>query len=332
MFKVGIIGCGNIAATMAKTVCDTEGVELYAVAARDKEKADAFASTWNAVKSYGSYDDLLHDKEVDLVYVATITSLHKEHMLAALNAGKPVLCEKSFTVNRSEAEEVFKLAKKKNLFVAEAIWTRYMPVRKLIDSIIDDKTIGRVTSITANLGYTISKKPRIMYPALGGGAMLDISVYPINFALMAVKDSRIVQQCGLCVKNEYGADIRETMDMLTEDGVAISMFADTETLSDRRGIIYGTDGRIEVDNVNNPLKVEVFTFDGRKVNKKEEHDLAHASTGFEYELKEAVKAIEQGKMESESMSWNTTLSVLSIMDKFRASWGVKIGSECSDSN
>ena len=115
MFNIGILGCGNIAATMAKTVNDTEGVRLYAVAAREKEKADNFKAVWNAEKSYGSYEELLADSNVNLVYIATITSLHKEHMMAALNVGKPVLCEKSFTVNRKEAEEVFALAKKKNL-------------------------------------------------------------------------------------------------------------------------------------------------------------------------------------------------------------------------
>ena len=329
MFKVGIIGCGNIAATMAKTVNDTEGAVLYAVAARNKEKADSFASIWKAEKSYGSYEELFNDGNVDLVYVATITSLHKEHMIAALNAGKPVLCEKSFCVNAEEAKEVFALAKKKNLFAAEAIWTRYMPVRKLIDSIIEDRTIGRVTSITANLGYTISSKPRIAHPEMGGGAMLDISVYPINFALMAIRDRKIVSQSGVCIKNEFGADIRETMDMVSEDGVVISMFADTETLSDRRGIIYGTDGRIEVDNTNNPLKVEVFTFDGRKVEKKEEHNLRHSSTGFEYELKEAMNAIRNGKLEAESMKWKDTLNVLTLMDNYRKEWNVKLGSELS---
>ena len=158
MFKVGIIGCGHIAETMAKTINDTDGVALYAVAAREKEKADAFKVKWNAEKSYGSYDELLQDENVELVYIATITSLHKEHMLKALKAGKPVLSEKSFTVNRAEAEEVFALAKKKNLFAAEAIWTRYMPVRKLINDIIDNGTIGKVTSITANLGYIRSLK------------------------------------------------------------------------------------------------------------------------------------------------------------------------------
>ena len=160
-----------------------------------------------------------------------------------------------------------------------------MPVRALIDSIIDSNTIGKVTTISANLGYTISTKPRVERPELGGGVMLDISVYPINFALMATKDSRIIQQSGICVKNAYGADIKETMNMVDENGVMISLFADGTTLSDRRGIIYGTDGRIEVDNVNNPSKVEVFTFNGREVNKKEEHILSHHSTGFEYELR-----------------------------------------------
>ena len=328
MFKVGIIGCGHIAETMAKTINDTDGVALYAVAAREKEKADAFKAKWNAEKSYGSYEELLQDENVELVYIATITSLHKEHMLKALKAGKPVLCEKSFTVNRAEAEEVFALAKEMNLFAAEAIWTRYMPVRKLINNIIDEGTIGKVTSITANLGYTISKKTRIARPDLGGGEMLDISVYPINFALMAVKDRKITAQSGLCVKNEYGADIRETMDMITEDGVAISLFTDTETLTDRRGIIYGTKGKIEVDNVNNPSLVEVFLIDNKTHRKIEEHVLEHHSTGFEYELLEAVKAIENGKTECESMPWQKTLDVLSIMDSYRKTWGIKIGSEC----
>ena len=330
MFNVGIIGCGHIAEQMAETLRDTEGVTLYAVASRDKAKAEAFGEKWNAEKCYGSYDDLLDDKNVNLVYIATITSLHKDHMIAALKAGKPVLCEKSFTVNRAEAEEVFALAKEKNLYVAEAIWTRYMPSRTLINSIIDSGTIGRVTSITANLGYTISKKPRIEHPEMGGGAMLDISVYPINFALMALKDGKIREIGGLCVKNALGADIRETMDAIAEDGVAISMFTDTETLSDRKGIIYGTEGRIEVDNVNNPLKIEVFTYKGRVVTKKEEHNLKHASTGFEYELLEAVKAIKEGRTESRSMPWQTTLDVLSLMDRYRALWNIRLGSECRE--
>ena len=115
--------------------------------------------------------------------------------------------------------------------------------------------------------------------------------------------------------------------MVDENGVMISLFADGTTLSDRRGIIYGTDGRIEVDNVNNPSKVEVFTFNGREVNKKEEHILSHHSTGFEYELMEAVEAIKENRIESRSMSWDKTLEVLSIMDSFRSSWEVRIGSE-----
>lgn len=330
MFNVAIIGCGNIAAKMAKTVNETEGCTLYAVASRDKKKAEEFASEFNASKSYSSYEDLFNDNGVDLVYVATITSLHHDHMIEALKHNKPVLCEKSFCVNRKEAEEVLKLAKEKNIFAAEAIWTRYMPYRKIINAIVDSGTLGKITSITANLGYTISNKERIKRPELGGGAMLDISVYPINFALMAIKDEEIVHKSGLCVKNEYGADIRETMDMLSKSGVAISLFADTETLSDRRGMIYLERGRIEVDNVNDPSLIEVFKFNNRDVIKIDSIELKHVSTGFEYELLEAKRAIESGKIEAESMSHEDTLNVLSIMDDFRKMYGVKIGSELSD--
>ena len=324
--KVGIIGCGRIARTMADTINNTKGFELYAVAARDIERANAFKEEFNASVSYGSYEELVSDDNVELVYVATPHSHHKDHMLLCLNHNKPILCEKAFTVNEAEAKEVLTLAKEKGIFVAEAIWTRYMPARKLIDKIIREGKIGRVTSVTANLGYQISDKERIIDPALGGGALLDIGIYPLNFALMARNNVNVKALTGVCTKAETGVDLQDSMVLCFEDGSIATIFADAEITSDRRGYIYGTKGYIEVENINNPEVIRVYD-NSRKPFMNTEIIIKKDYNGYEYELLEAKKCIEEGKIESEMMSHKETLRVMRFMDAFRASWGVKLSNE-----
>ncbi len=324
--KVGIIGCGRIARTMADTINNTKGFELYAVAARDIERANAFKEEFNASVSYGSYEELVSDDNVELVYVATPHSHHKDHMLLCLNHNKPILCEKAFTVNEAEAKEVLDLAKEKGLFVCEAIWTRYMPSRKIIDKIIGEGKIGRVTSVTANLGYQISDKERIIDPALGGGALLDIGIYPLNFALMARNNVNVKALTGVCTKAETGVDLQDSMVLCFEDGSIATIFADAEITSDRRGYIYGTKGYIEVENINNPEVIRVYD-NSRKPFMNTEIIIKKDYNGYEYELLEAKKCIEEGKIESEMMSHKETLRVMRFMDAFRASWGVKLSNE-----
>lgn len=324
--KVGIIGCGRIARTMADTINNTKGFELYAVAARDIERANAFKEEFNASVSYGSYEELVSDDNVELVYVATPHSHHKDHMLLCLNHNKPILCEKAFTVNEAEAKEVLDLAKEKGLFVGEAIWTRYMPSRKIIDKIIGEGKIGRVTSVTANLGYQISDKERIIDPALGGGALLDIGIYPLNFALMARNNVNVKALTGVCTKAETGVDLQDSMVLCFEDGSIATIFADAEITSDRRGYIYGTKGYIEVENINNPEVIRVYD-NSRKPFMNTEIIIKKDYNGYEYELLEAKKCIEEGKIESEMMSHKETLRVMRFMDAFRASWGVKLSNE-----
>ena len=182
--KLGILGAGGIASTMAKTVAEMKGVEVYAVAARDLERARVFAQKYEVKKAYGSYEEMLADDEVELVYIATPHSHHYLHAKMCLEAGKHVLCEKAFTVNAEQAQKLFDLAKEKKLLITEAIWTRYMPSRKMINDIIESGVIGEVTAVTANLSYTVSHVERIRKPELAGGALLDVGVYPINFASM----------------------------------------------------------------------------------------------------------------------------------------------------
>ena len=156
--KIGILGAGRIAAILAETMNKMSEVECYGVASRDLEKAKAFMKDHGFHHAFGSYEDMLADKEVELVYIATPHSHHYQHIKMCLDAGKHVLCEKSFTVNEKQAAEVFRIAKEKNLLLTEAIWTRYMPSRKMIDDLLAENVVGNVKKMTANLNYPLLEK------------------------------------------------------------------------------------------------------------------------------------------------------------------------------
>ena len=327
MMRIGIVGCGNIASTLAPVMNHYPGVmRIEAAASRSKEKAEEFASRFSIGKAYGSYEELYEDADVDIVYVATPHSHHKEIMLDALNHGKHILCEKAFCVNATEAREVFALAKEKNLYVAEAIWTRYMPSRKMIKDIIDSDRIGEVKSITANLGYTIIQKPRISEPSLAGGALLDVGVYPLNFTLMAMEGTPVSTLTGTCVKTEKGVDERSFINITFKSGAQASVYSEACCVTDRKGIIYGTNGHIEVTNVNNPEKIEVFSGDRNPVL-LETIEITHEVNGYEYELLSAANCIAEGKIEDPHMPWSETLRVLTYTDALREIWKIKLASE-----
>ena len=156
--KIGILGAGRIAATLAETMNRMPEVECYGVASRDLEKAKIFAKDHKFQHAFGSYEDMLADQEVELIYIATPHSHHYQHIKMCLDAGKHVLCEKSFTVNEKQAAEVLRIAKEKNLLLTEAIWTRYMPSRKMIDDLLAEKVVGNVMKMTANLNYPLLDK------------------------------------------------------------------------------------------------------------------------------------------------------------------------------
>lgn len=176
--KVGIIGAGNIAGSMAATLNAMEEAVCYAIASRDLKKAEDFAEKYGIEKAYGSYEELVEDREVDIVYIATPHSHHYEHAKLCIEHGKHVLCEKAFTVNAAQAEELFKLAAEKKVLITEAIWTRYMPYRKVVNDLLAEDVIGEVCTLTANLCYPISQVERIIRPELAGGALLDGGIYP----------------------------------------------------------------------------------------------------------------------------------------------------------
>ena len=283
------------------------------------DEVRAFAEKYGFSKAYGSYEEMLADPQVDLVYIATPHSHHYLHAKMCLEAGKNVLCEKAFTVNADQARKLFALAKEKDLLITEAIWTRYMPSRKMIDDIISSGVIGEVTAVTANLNYAISEVERIRKPELAGGALLDVGVYTINFASMVLGDKLKDVQATAIFRE--GVDMLDTIAMVFEGDRMATLQCGAREISDRMGSIFGTKGYIQVQNINNPEKITVFD----KEHKEVAAYLPPAQiTGYEYEVEACARAIAQGEKECPEMPHDETVRVMEIMDGIRKSWGYEI--------
>lgn len=319
MLNVGILGAGSIARKMAVTLCRMTAARPWAIAARDGARARAFAEEYGFEKAYGTYEELMNDPEVQLVYIALPHSHHYRYAKLCLEAGKHVLCEKAFTVNARQARELCALAKEKGLLITEAIWTRYMPSRKMIDDIIASGAIGEVTSLTANLGYELAHVERIWDVNLAGGALLDVGVYVINFARMVFGEA--MEAVSSTAAFHRGVDAVDSITMSFEGGRIATTQASVRAALNRRGCIFGTEGYIEVQNINNPEKIEVYDREYRLVAT---HEPPKQITGYEYEVEACARAIRAGALECPEMPHAETIRIMEIMDDIRARWGYEI--------
>jgi len=322
--KMAILGAGGIARMMAKTLrgmkANGRPVELYAVASRDGERARAFAEEEGFERAYGSYEEMVKDDQVELVYVATPHSHHAEHMKLCLEHGRPVLCEKAFTGNARQAAEVLAMAKEKKVFLTEAIWTRYMPVRKMINDLIDQGAIGEPRMLTANLGYQNENIERMYKPELAGGALLDLGVYVLNFASMVFGDDVVRMESSVDML-PTGVDNTENISLYYRDGRIAYLTATNFVCMDRHCVVYGTKGFLKVDNVNNPQVIELYT----------RADLNHPTqvisvpeqiTGYEYQVEACMRAMAAGQLECEEMPHAETLHMMQVMDELRGQWNM----------
>ncbi len=316
--KIGILGAGNISHSTVPAMIALDEIECYAVASRSLEKALSFAKQYGFQKAYGSYEEMLDDPEVELVYVATPHSHHYEHMMMCLTRGKNVLCEKAFTMNAGQARKIMDYAKEHGIFAAEAIWTRYMPSRKMINDLIDSGVIGKVNTLTANLSYVIHQVPRVWLPELAGGALLDIGVYGINFAMMhfGTDIDRVESSVQI---TPSGVDAMETITIFYQDGRMAVLTHSIYARSDRKGIIHGDKGYIVVENINNPQSISVFDTQDQLVAY---YDVPEQVNGYEYQFSECVRAIQAGRFESWSMPLADSVYVMEFMDSLRKKWGV----------
>ena len=317
--RVGIIGTGWIAEKAAITLRGLSECEAYAVGSRTLERAEAFAKEWGIAKACGSYAELINDPDVDLVYVGTPHSHHYDVTKEALLAGKPCLVEKAFMANYRQAKEIVDIAREKKVFLAEAIWTRYQPVVKMVRDLIDSGRIGTPRLVTATLGYSMGEKPRIMRPDLCGGALLDLGVYALNFVRMFFP-ADIVSMESQCVKSKTGMDLTNAISIILADGVLCNLQSSAACVGDNIGVIAGTDGNLIIDNINNPQKITVNTHDREFV---EDIRVPQQITGYEYQFLACRKALADGLLEPREMPLEETLYVMQLMDGLRQKWGVR---------
>lgn len=326
--NIAILGAGSIARKMAQTVNEMAlddrwkgRVNLYAVATRNNiERAEDFAHEFSIDNAFGTYEDMLADPQIDLVYVATPHAFHAEQAIACMDAGKHVLVEKAFTANSRQAREVITKSRETGLTCVEAIWTRFLPARKLIQDVIDSGKIGEVISISANLSYPMMHKERLVRPELAGGALLDVGVYPLNFISMFTDNAdvdRFVTSARLSVT---GVDEVSQTTLWLDGGVMADFTTSYLEVGDRMGIIRGTRGVIRVENINNPESITVLNKD---YNVVDELDIPVQLTGFEYEVSATMDAIASGSIEAWQMPHKETLRILDVCDKLREQWSMR---------
>lgn len=314
--NVAFLGAGSIANKVAPMLKQAR-FHPYAVGSLNHAKEFAFRHGFE--KFYTNYEKLLEDKNIDLVYINTPHSLHYEHIKICLENYKNVLCEKSFTLNFKQAKELIELAKTKKLLLAEAIWTRYMPYINIIKDFLAKDLIGEIVSIEANLAYNVMHKNRITSLELGGGALLDVGIYTLNFALIFLKDE-IKNIIATCKKMPSGVDESNGIILEFQKGAFAFLNSSVAAISDRKGVINGTKGYICVDNINNPKSIKVYN----KERKLIKHSLVPSQiNGFEYEFQACFKALEQNKIECDEMNHEEILKIMNLMDKVREKMGVK---------
>lgn len=317
--KVGIIGTGWIAEKAAITLGGLNQCEAYAVGSRTLATAEAFAKKWDIPRAYGSYSELIADSNVDLVYVGTPHSHHYDVTKDAIMAGKPCLVEKAFMANVRQTREIISLAHEKNVFLAEAIWTRYQPVVQMVRDLINSGRIGNPRLVTATLGYSMGEKPRIMRPDLCGGALLDLGVYALNFVRMFFP-ADIVSIDGTCVKSATGMDITNAMTIVLADGVLCNLQSSASCVGDNIGVIAGTEGNLIIDNINNP---QTITVNGPDRTYVETIRVPQQITGYEYQFLACRQALIDGLLEPREMPHAETLYIMQLMDDLRRKWDVR---------
>jgi len=320
----GILGTGGIARLFTRDI-QGEGLSVLAVGSRTKEAAESFGAEYGVAHRHGSYDALLADPEVDVVYVATPHTFHHANALAALKAGKHVLVEKPFTINRREALELVETAKARKLFLMEAMWTRFLPSITRLKEIVAAGTIGEVRTIIAdhNQYLPLEKAKRLHLPELGEGAILDLGVYPITLAhLFLGLPEEIVARATL---TERGVDEQVTIGFRYGSGAQASIHTGMMAQGPNRAAVIGTQGWVELDSVwYNQTSFTVFSREGRVL---ERYEGRVKNRGMQYQAFELERRVGAGELESPLMSHRDSLEVMGIMDAIRTQVGVRYPGE-----
>jgi predicted dehydrogenase len=313
----GIAGLGRIAALVADDLTHVADAELVAVGSRTPAHADAFAREHGARRAHGSYADLIADPEVEVVYVATTHPQHHAIALAAIRAGKGVLVEKAFTATLAGAQEIVAAARARGVFAMEAMWTRFQPAVVRARELIAEGAIGPVFTVQAELGLGREYDPadRLFAPEIGGGVLLDTTVYPVSLAQMVLGTPDSVAAVGALAPN--GVEVAATLLLGYEDGRSATLTTSLHTYLPGVARIYGRDGWIEIPpRFHHPTRL-VLHRDG---DQAEEHPTI--GRGFAHELIEVTERVRAGATESEVMPLDDTLAVMSVLEQAATQLGV----------
>jgi predicted dehydrogenase len=318
-FGWGIMGLGNIAAKFAAGVADAPGAHIAAVGSRSQEKADEFGARVGAARAYGSYEALVSDPDVDAVYIATPHPPHKDNMLLCIEAGKPVLCEKPFTINAKEAEEAIAAARSRKVFLMEAMWTRFFPMMGKIKELLATGAIGELRMVQAGFGYRAAFNPasRAFDPKLGGGGLLDVGVYPISLTSWLFGTPTGI--AGFAHLGESGVDEQCAIVLNHANGELALLNAAVSTVTPHEAILSGTDGEIRIhDPWWKPAAITLT-----RNWQPERIEIPYLGNGYAHEAIEVMECVRAGRLESAVMPLDETLEIMRTMDALRAQWGLK---------
>lgn len=319
----GILGAGFIASVLAEAVTRRTASTIAAVGSRGVEKAQEFINKNLGERSeavaYGSYEELVAAPDLDVIYIATPHSHHREHGLLAINAGKHVLVEKSFARNAAEAREILDAAAAQGVFVMEAMWTRFLPHIAAVRDVISQGLIGEVSTIMADHGYRFPYDPnhRVFNLNLAGGALLDLGVYPVSFAHDLLGVPQQVHAHGSLTSD--GVDGQISMTLTYADDAQAHLHTSIVGSTPGSGTIVGSLGRIDLAaSFYRPNSFTVSTYDGQEFVYETDAEVL----GFEFQAAEVARQIAAGATASDRMPWQGTLEVMEIMDSIRAQVGV----------
>lgn len=323
--KWAVIGTGKIAHTFAEALRGTDDAQLYAVASRTKERAQSFADEFGFEKAYGSYEELAEDSSIDVVYIATPMAAHYDNAMLCIKHGLNVLCEKTVTLNSGQFREVLDAAREHDVFFMEAMWMKCRPTYLKVMDWINSGLIGDIKYIKADFSNFIPYSPedRLFRSDCGGGALLDLAVYPLTLthAILGMPDE-IITDAHI---GADGIDLSNHITLRYNSGAFASMDSGFEIQLRNNAIISGTKGFITMGNWFH-CTCEAALFD-RQCRQLEESNIPVRVNGYEYEIDEVHRCLRAGVRESSMVPHAGTAEVLSLMDKCRAIWGMRFPQE-----
>jgi predicted dehydrogenase len=320
----GILGPGGIARKFATGLKDAEGAELVAVGSRTQEGADRFGDEFGVPHRHASYEALVADPDVDVIYVAVPHPFHREAVLLCLEAGKHVLCEKPFTVNAAEAAELIAAARERGLFLMEAMWSRYVPAIVRFRELIAEGAIGEPRLLEADFGFRAGVNPegRLFKRELGGGALLDVGVYVVSLASLVFGEP--AEAVGRATIGETGVD-EQTAIILTYPGGQIAQLSCAIRTGTRvQATLFGTAGSLTIES---PWYIPDTLTLRRDGQAPETISVPYTGNGYNYEAEEAGRRIAAGETESPVMPLDETHTIIATLDRLREPWGLRYPSD-----